>query len=107
MQQAPPAPPVPTAPHAHAPSATPVDPKIAAAAAADAAAKAEAARKAALVASTAPPPPLTAVDIMGRIREQLAFMKNPNNTSDMTYKGCDRIEALLELLDPLLPVVKA
>ncbi len=74
--------------------------------AADAAAKAEVARKAALVAETAPAKPLTAAEILTRVREQLVLMKNPNNTSEMTAKGCDRIEALLEKLDPLLPAVK-
>jgi membrane protein involved in colicin uptake len=91
---------------------TPVEQQEAAAkaaadkAAADAAAKAEVARKAALIAETAPAKSLTAGEIVTRIREQLTLMKNPNNTSAHTEKGCDRIEALLGKLDPLLPVVK-
>jgi hypothetical protein len=81
--------------------------KAAAAAAAEAAAKAEAARKAAAVAATAPAKPLTSAEIVSRIQAQLVSIKNPNHTSDMTRMGAERIEALLELLVPMLPVVKA
>jgi hypothetical protein len=81
--------------------------KAADAAAADAAAKAEVARKAAAVASTAPAKPLTSSEIVSRMQAQLASIKNPNHTSDMTRMAAERIEALLELLVPMLPVVKA
>jgi hypothetical protein len=55
----------------------------------------------------APAKPLTSAEIVTRIQAQLVSIKNPNHTSDMTRMGAERIEALLELLIPMLPVTKA